>query len=325
MIKTYEAFLLPPMLLLDITNVCNLRCIHCPHSQKQNRNNDKPIYMTWEQYSNVIGELSQYEGPCLLHIVGDGEPLLHPKIIDMIDLAKRQTKCILNITTNGTMLFPGISNTLLNIGIDIIEVSVDAFTKTVYQKIRIGASYEQVLLNIFYLLDAKRRAKSSTRIIVSIVEQRENRYEIDIFRRFWAPLVDSVVIRKLHSASGRVKLDEIHSRNIVKKQLRLPCPHLWKRLTIDAAGNIKYCPTDWSLESALGSIEKRKIIDIWRGDELRSLRHHHLQGDYEGCEKCRLCTDWTSARWDWGYERLVDMLVLGKPTLAPCLPLLHYR
>lgn len=322
MIRAMEAFQMPPMVLLDVTNVCNLHCGHCPHTEIAESDQYRPQHMSWSHFSKIVHELSQCDGPCLLHLVGDGEPMLHPRIVDMVELAKRDTKCVVNLTTNGTLLSQKNIDRLYRCGIDIIEVSLDALFKGTYEQIRKGASYERVMRNVFYLLDARRSAKAPTRLLVSFVDQAGNHEEARQFQQFWEPLVDRVMIRKLHSASGRIKQDEVRARIEADRQDRYPCPHLWKRLIVDVAGNIKYCATDWGTASALGTIEDSSLMSVWQGKELRDLRDQHVHGDYTACEKCSECSDWASSRWDWGYERIVDLLIMKRPTLAPCLPLL---
>jgi hypothetical protein len=66
----------------------------------------------------------------------------------------------------------------------------------------------------------------------------------------------------------------------------------------------------------LGDIAQDSLRDIWRGERLREIRGHHLNGTYPKGAVCTTCTDWASTRWDMGYERLIDKVVYKKPTLA---------
>jgi hypothetical protein len=128
------------------------------------------------------------------------------------------------------------------------------------------------------------------------------------------------MVRRLHSASGQAKQVESRARNEAASQGRYPCPHLWKRLTVDFLGQIKFCAHDWGHGSVLGTIGETSLSAVWKGRALQRLRSHHLRDDHDATAICSHCTDWASSAWEWGYERLIDRVVFGKPTLLDCLP-----
>lgn len=322
MIKSLEIFSLPPMITLDVTNVCNLHCIHCPYSEIEARSDFKAAHFPWEYFVKIVEELSHHDQPCLLRFVGDGEPMLHPRLLEMVELAKQKTGCVVNLTTNGTFLSVNKIERLLDAKVDLIDVSLDALSKYVYEKVRKKSSFEHVMCNMFNLLEIKKRKRAITKIMVSFVKQTENEDETEWFKHFWNPLVDYVMIRDLHSALGRIKQQESAERNQVHQQKRYPCPHLWKRLVIDSLGRVKFCASDWGDETMLGSISEHSLKSLWQGELLNNLRAQHLRGKIEEKTACKKCNDWATCKWDWGYERLVDKVVLKKPTLAPNLPLL---
>lgn len=323
MIQSLRNFSLPPMITLDVTNVCNLHCIHCPYSEIEAKDDFKVTHLPWEYFNKIVDELSGHGQPCLLRFVGDGEPMLHPKLVEMIELAKQRTTCTVNLTTNGTLLSQEKIERLLNANIDIIDVSLDGLSKPVYEAVRKKSSFERVMLNMFGLLETKRKKKTQTKIMVSFVKQNENQHETEGFIHFWAPIVDTVMVRDLHSALGQIKQLESSTRNSASQQERHPCPHLWKRLVIDSSGRIKFCASDWGDKTMLGHIKTASLKSLWQGQILEDIRDQHLEGTIADNTACKKCTDWASAKWDWGYERLVDKLVMGKPTLTPSLPILQ--
>lgn len=317
---TLERYTLPPIIILDITNVCNLRCIHCPHAEIQARGDFKPYHMPWDLFETTMDELVGHEQPCVVRIVGDGEPLIHPRLFDMIEFARTRTGCIVNLTTNGVLLNPEKADALLGLGTDLIDVSIDALTRPAYEIVRRGGDYMRLMGNMFHLIEERNRIGAHTKIMVSFIEQDENQGESGPFQAFWEPLIDRVMVRKLHSASGTVKQAESRQRNQAENQERYPCPHLWKRLTVDFLGRIKFCAHDWGAGSVLGNISESTLGEIWNGVTLKDLRDQHVQGAIAPGALCRDCTDWASSKWDWGYERLIDRVVVGKPHFIPCLP-----
>jgi radical SAM protein with 4Fe4S-binding SPASM domain len=323
MIASLRAFRLPPMIALDVTNVCNLHCIHCPYPSIEARSDFAAAHFPWAYFEKLIAELGEHDQPCLLRLVGDGEPMLHPRIIDMVNLAKGRTQCAVNLTTNGTYLSDENIDRLLEAKLDLIDVSLDGVTKPVYEAIRKKSSYERVMRNMFALLERRKRHKSATKVMVSFVRQSENEAEVGLFERFWQPLVDHVMIRELHSALGRVKPQESAARSQVYQIERYPCPHLWKRLVIDSRGTVKFCATDWGEATKIGNIGESSLKSLWEGEPLSRLRTEHLESRIASGSACEKCNDWAASKWDWGYERLVDKVVYERPTLAPRLPLLR--
>ena len=80
----------PPMIILDVTNVCNLQCIHCPQPAIQGRAGFEITHLGYVAFRELVDQLGDCSDPCLVRFVGDGEPMLHPQIGDMIGLVKRR-------------------------------------------------------------------------------------------------------------------------------------------------------------------------------------------------------------------------------------------
>lgn len=80
---------------IEITNVCNLECEFCP---KTNRD---PKFMTTVEFAHILDEVKNFTNHIYFHV--KGEPLLHPKIEELLDIAYDK-RLKVNITTNGTLI-----------------------------------------------------------------------------------------------------------------------------------------------------------------------------------------------------------------------------
>ncbi|MFH1275672.1 MAG: radical SAM protein, partial [Candidatus Woesearchaeota archaeon] len=80
---------------IEITNVCNLSCNFCPKTIR------KPEFMSLELFKKVLEEVKQLTEEITLHLMG--EPLLHPHIKEIINLAE-ENNIYINLTTNGTLI-----------------------------------------------------------------------------------------------------------------------------------------------------------------------------------------------------------------------------
>jgi MoaA/NifB/PqqE/SkfB family radical SAM enzyme len=96
-----------------------------------------------------------------IHLQGWGEPLLHPKLFDMIKIAKAE-KCRVSLTTNGVLLSRNISERLIRDGVDIVAVSFAGASKDIHERIRCGSHFEQVIKNVRTMSDLKTKMRSKT-------------------------------------------------------------------------------------------------------------------------------------------------------------------
>ena len=80
---------------IEITNVCNLACSFCSIDHRIKKS------ITVEEFESILKKIDKYTDYIYLHV--KGEPLLHPKLKELLDLADKYHKHV-NITTNGTLL-----------------------------------------------------------------------------------------------------------------------------------------------------------------------------------------------------------------------------
>ncbi len=80
---------------IEITSVCNLACSFCPPTARA-----KGLIKV-EQFNKILDEIRPYTKYIYLHV--KGEPLLHPRIDQLLDAAHEKGFKV-NITTNGTLI-----------------------------------------------------------------------------------------------------------------------------------------------------------------------------------------------------------------------------
>jgi radical SAM protein with 4Fe4S-binding SPASM domain len=251
-------------------------------------------FMEMELYKKIIDEMSQYKYS-ILRPFGDGETLLHPKIVEMVRYAKK--KGILNIwmNTNGTLLTENICKDLLMTGINQMEISIDAATKETYDKIRIGGNFDTVIKNTLQCISLKKELFPTVEIIVSFVESTINIHEKEDFSDFWKDKADVVSIRPFHQHTGLVK-ENMRARQYPHKT-RYPCPLLWTRASITYTGDLKYCENDWYNKKIVGNVKEKSIRNIWNSAEYRKLRSLHVKKRFSEIPLCKNCIDFFQIDW----------------------------
>lgn len=80
---------------IEITSICNLACSFCPPTER------KANFITTEDFSKRLDEIKPHTDYIYLHV--KGEPLLHPRIDELLDLSHEKGFKV-NITTNGTLI-----------------------------------------------------------------------------------------------------------------------------------------------------------------------------------------------------------------------------
>lgn len=230
----------PTYVMFDLTNRCNAACVHCPQSVGF-VGQDNPTFLAFDAFRRAIDEC--VDRPIhFVRITADGEPLLHPRIWDMLDYAAAKGVGPVGLTTNGAALNDANARRLLTSGTFMVDVSIDAASEDTFRKIRVGLSFRQVRDNVLRLLELRRQSGSDLKVMTSFVRQPGNAHEVEDFQAQWVPLVDKVLIRELNSNVG---LNGVAGGADGPEPGRWPCPHLWRRVVIGYGGELKACPIDW--------------------------------------------------------------------------------
>ena len=91
--------------------------------------------MAWGQFLKIVEDIQAFEEQVkVIWLHGFGEPLLNPRIADMVGMLKRSHCCReVRITTNGSLLDERMSKALIEAGVDLIRVSVEALSSEGYR------------------------------------------------------------------------------------------------------------------------------------------------------------------------------------------------
>jgi len=229
-------------------------------------------------FQKVIDGAKDYLEFVWLH--GYGEPLLNPKIFEMIAYCHSK-KIPTAISTNATFLDGGASEKLIRAGLDYIIFSLDATTKQTYEKYRPGADYETVVKNVHNFLRIKNALRASIICVVQMILLGQDREEIREFRKVWdMEGVDSI----------RVKLDEFPAKmGTVRKNYLPPCFFLWRGpLFIQYDG--KAYPCCWSRDfEPIGDLKKQTLEEIWNSEKMMRMRKLHIEGNGADIPCCNSC------------------------------------
>ncbi len=170
---------------------CNLNCAMCPWTSIRVSTSD----MAWDTFLSIARSFAHTEE---VDLTGGGEPLLHPRLGDMVSLAKEHG-CHVGFSTNATLLTPEISSDLMKRGLDWIAYSVDGATSRTYEEIRRGASFENVIFHVHEMEEIRRKLKPPRPLtMLFYVMMRANVHELPLMVDLCVDLgIDKLVVKNL--------------------------------------------------------------------------------------------------------------------------------
>lgn len=97
---------------LETSHVCNLRCIYCYNGSGKKKHNE----LTLEEILDVVRQGVEL-GVRRVIVIGGGEPLMHPNIMEIIGYIREQGAAV-DLFTNGMLITPEIARRLYEWGVE---------------------------------------------------------------------------------------------------------------------------------------------------------------------------------------------------------------
>lgn len=281
----------PDRMYLESTNACNLRCVMCPNGLGLLTR--RKGLMDYDLFTQIIDEMSPHVQTTTLHIWG--EPLLHPRIYDMIAYC-RSHGLNSEISTNATLLSEESSREILDAGLSTIYLCLDGSTRETYERVRRRADFEQTRENILHFIEMKNKRGSGPRVSVQIINIKPTAAEIEQFKALWSiPGVDRVHVKAFDSWANQA--EQISELRAETDKVKLPakryhCPNLWYHVHIYWDGTLVCCDRDYNALNPLGNVQNG-VMKAWNGPKMVELRHKHLAGCLEDVPSCSKCVEWS--------------------------------
>ena len=161
---------------VEPTTRCNLNCLTCVRNVWQEPSGT----MEWPVFETLIRGLKDFPEAQTMAFSGTGEPLLHPRIADMVRMA-HERGLRTEVTSNGLLLTREFVFALLDAGLDQFVVSIDGTGKN-QGEVRPDAALETIIRNVkmFYKY-YDHKVRPAVRIGISFVAMKRNiRYLPDL-------------------------------------------------------------------------------------------------------------------------------------------------
>ncbi|MES2693657.1 MAG: radical SAM protein [Verrucomicrobiota bacterium] len=182
----------PADLILQVSTICNLRCVMCPHGTGAV---DRPQHMPME----IFERISSYVDTASRMIVsGLGEPFLAPAFWRLIEHCADRDDVFIRANSNAHLVTPESALRVLDSGLKEISFSLDAARPETYAKVR-GGDLAKPLRGVEMMCAARRvHPRRSLEIFINMTLMRENVSEAPAFVELAAELgVDAVLFSQL--------------------------------------------------------------------------------------------------------------------------------
>ena len=213
------------------------------------------------------------------------EGLLHPDILYIIRKCGEVHALDYWFTTNGTLLTEDIARAMIESGVTKLHVSLDAATPETYKKIR-GGNLEIVEKNVRRFLQIRNEMSSELPMLrVTMVEQDENRGEIDAFVNKWTGVADIVDVQKLTDYSI-LQNDELDRESY--KHTFFDCYYPFYQLSVTYDGRIWPCPCPVFNSGHPVYLKDMTLKEYWNSKEILDIVHAIKNNEdyYDCCLKC---------------------------------------
>jgi len=180
----------PLFIDIEVTSACNLKCPFCA-TTFQSKEIAKG-FISFDVVKKIIDEGAQNNLYGVKFNIR-GEPLLHPEIHKFVKYAKQKGLIDVYFNTNAMLLTEEVSKRLIDAGLDRLSISFEGYTKEIYEKNRVGATYETVLANIEKMQSLKHElGVKHPKIRVQSVLLPAIKEDFEEYKKFWGSRVDEV-------------------------------------------------------------------------------------------------------------------------------------
>lgn len=233
---------------------------------------ERPV-MSLAVASRLLTELGDERADAAVTFAGAGDPLLHPDLGKMVEIAKRSGIGAVHIRTD-LSCEPERAEALLDIGADVISVDLMAESAATYRRIMGVEQFERVRGNLERMLSARAARFGAagspgglpTPWIVPRITRCDAAYEeIEVFYDRWIMAAGAAVIDPLPAAQRGERIEP----------LPLPAAAAWRmgrdRMVVLSDGRVPADEHDVAGERCVGDASRDGVCEVWR--RLCSLRH----------------------------------------------------
>jgi len=179
---------------INIDESCNLRCPSCrPSAIMINSGPDYDRKLAQAQHIRQL--LEQFTEPCHIVMSGNGDPLASAVMRPLIREFRPRDNQTIRLFTNGLLLKKQLDDSPILNNITQYFISIDAGSAAVYEQVRLGGQWSQLIANLTWLQDTVRH--TGAEVLLKFVLQQDNYQDMQNFCQLCVNMGFSGVINRL--------------------------------------------------------------------------------------------------------------------------------
>jgi radical SAM protein with 4Fe4S-binding SPASM domain len=278
----------PLHLDIAITNVCNLECTFCARTVRVEEGKwRKSEHMSLDLFKKIIDEAVEL-GTYSINLNLLNEPLIHPKLIEMVRYAKEKGIIDVFFHSHGGLLTGDKAEKLLESGLDRLLISIDSPYKEKYNKIRVLSDFDLVMNNLKKFKE-NRDAKGLLNpvIRVSFIQFPDTTVkELEDAKNLFLQFSDAIGFQQYVDPTKKIGKDKEYPNGYKSDFV---CHQPFTRLSIIEDGRVSPCCLDYDQELVVGDVSKQSLKSIWESREMNDIRETLEKGEFYKIPACATC------------------------------------
>ena len=276
----------PFSMSIETSAYCNYRCTMCENPNMKR----KKGFMQKHLFTKIVDEVCNKDIQ-RFYMSGYGEPLLNENICELVSYASNAGIKNTYLNTNGMLLNEKIAQGLIEGGLHCLIVSIDGFSREVYESIRVGGNRDIVYENVSRYLDIlKQKGTGNQMVEVQLILMDQVIPEREKIISFWNSKGASIKLKTLIKwGDGK---DLLPDNNDCVSFQRLACDFC-NECQIMWNGDAAVCSCgDVEVTHVIGNAYDSTIKELWsKKKEVFGL--HHINHTFEKLPLfCQACSNW---------------------------------
>jgi len=299
----------PSTLMVEPTNVCNLRCPACPTGA--GLLNRPPRAMTFDEFARVLDQALDPPGYLRrVTLFNYGEPFLCKDLLAMVRYAADRRLETFTSTNGQFFDSEGIATEVVASGLTELLICLDGADQETISRYRKNADFEGILNGIRRVLKARATAASAApRVELQFIVMKHNERQAERMRRIAADLgVDRFIVKTVGIPATMPDFQRL-AEELLPADLtgsryeRLPdgayalkgsapcgCQYVFSTLVVNSNGDVVPCCYDIHSEHVMGNVFRQPLGEIWLGGKFREFRRR-VRAGRDAVGICRHCPE----------------------------------
>jgi len=288
--KLGEIAPVPKLLMLESSSLCNLDCAKCPRksSTKSQGNMDVGLALDLIKQANSMGIRT-------VSLSMLGEPLLNPELERIVEGAGKANMYVYMVS-NGALLTPERSRSLIEAGVNNLCISIDGWDKRSYGQRHGNTNIELVLDNLSAFRRIRGRSANRPFLVGVITFDTESLNHLSEIRVLLDSYVDMYTLNPLTDFGVPHHRPDPALLPGVQSWKRMPCAYFWSSISVKWNGRVTACCNDYTSSLVYYNATEAPLEQIWQCATIKKFRRIHLSGKFHQMPLCGHCTrDWVNS------------------------------